>query len=263
MTDKELQKLGRRELLEMLLDQAKESERLGALLKETDEQLRTAQEGYERLRERLDRKDERIHELETELETEREQRQADSGAQREQLEAELEAERSRFETERERFEAGFEERRGQLEAELEAERRRLEDEKAQLEAESARLRAELEARPVWSIHDGTEPGSIAEAALKINEVFEAAQRAADFYLESLHELYPLPEGAELPEPPRAKKAAQHASRTALVPVTASSARPGAQTVVIRAAKPAGRQEAKRQRGAGKGESVLFRGRQHD
>ena len=85
MTDKELQKLGRRELLEMLLDQAKESERLGALLKETDEQLRTTQEGYERLRERLDRKDERIHELEDTLEAEREQRQADSAAERERF----------------------------------------------------------------------------------------------------------------------------------------------------------------------------------
>ena len=40
MTDKELQKLGRRELLQMLLEQAKEAERLGALLKESEEKYR-------------------------------------------------------------------------------------------------------------------------------------------------------------------------------------------------------------------------------
>ena len=46
MTDKELQKLGRRELLQLLLDQAKEAERLGRMLKETDEQLKQMEEGY-------------------------------------------------------------------------------------------------------------------------------------------------------------------------------------------------------------------------
>ena len=63
MTDKELQKLGRRELLQLLLDQAKEAERLGRMLKETDEQLKQMEEGYERLRDRLDHKDAQIHEL--------------------------------------------------------------------------------------------------------------------------------------------------------------------------------------------------------
>ena len=50
MTDKELQKLGRRELLQMLLEQAKEAERLGALLKETEEKCRELEDNYERLR---------------------------------------------------------------------------------------------------------------------------------------------------------------------------------------------------------------------
>ena len=42
---------------QLLLDQAKEAERLGRMLKETDEQLKQMEEGYERLRDRLDHKD--------------------------------------------------------------------------------------------------------------------------------------------------------------------------------------------------------------
>lgn len=125
MTNKELQKLGRRELLQLLLNQAKETERLTAELAETQAQLQELTETYERLRERLNHKDERIHELETTLEEEREKREID-----------------------------------------------LED-----------------------------VGSIAEAALKLHGVFDAAQEAADFYLRSIQELYPLPEGAELPPLP--------------------------------------------------------------
>ena len=64
MTDRELQKLGRRELLQLLLEQAKESERLRKQVGELEEQLRQTEEGYERLRDRLDSKDAQIHELE-------------------------------------------------------------------------------------------------------------------------------------------------------------------------------------------------------
>lgn len=125
MTDKELQKLGRRELLELLLEQAKEAERLGKLLRETDEQLRQLEESYERLRERLDHKDEKIHELQDALQAEQEKAPA--------------------------------------------------------------------APP--------DIGSLAEAALQLSGVFEAAQQAADQYLESIRMYYPLPESARpAPEP---------------------------------------------------------------
>ena len=75
MTDKELQKLGRRELLQMLLEQAKEAERLGALLKESEEKYRELEDNYERLRGRLDKKDAQIHNLRATLQTEREKRE--------------------------------------------------------------------------------------------------------------------------------------------------------------------------------------------
>ena len=63
---------------------------------------------------------------------------------------------------------------------------------AQQERELASLRAslaerdeELERRPLML----QEAGSIAEAALKLNGVFEAAQRAADQYLDSIREIH--------------------------------------------------------------------------
>ena len=58
----------------------------------------------------------------------------------------------------------------QQERELQVLRKSLEEK----EAELAERRIQIE-----------NAGSIAEAALKLNEVFEAAQRAADQYLESL------------------------------------------------------------------------------
>ena len=131
MTDRELQKLGRRELLQLLLEQAKESERLRKQVGELEEQLRQTEEGYERLRDRLDSKDAQLHELEDTLHAEREKRETD-----------------------------------------------LEN-----------------------------VGSIAEAALRLNGVFDAAQRAADYYLQSIQTLYPLPEGVELPPPPPVWEAA--------------------------------------------------------
>ncbi len=155
MTDRELQKLGRRELLQLLLEQAKESERLRKQVGELEEQLRQTEEGYERLRDRLDSKDAQIHELEDTLHTEREKRETD-----------------------------------------------LEN-----------------------------VGSIAEAALRLNGVFDAAQRAADYYLQSIQTLYPLPEGVELPPPPPVWEAApvQTASAQAApvqpAPVQAASGQP--------------------------------------
>lgn len=125
MTDKELQKLGRRELLQLLLQQAKESERLSRQLTESEDRLHQLEETYERLRGRLDNKDAQIRELKATLRSEREKREID-----------------------------------------------MED-----------------------------VGSIAEAALKLNGVFDAAQRAADQYLQSIRSLYPAPENMEIPEEP--------------------------------------------------------------
>lgn len=109
MTDKEFHKLGRRELLQLLLAQAKEADELRTQLTETTEQLQQLQENYERLRKRLDHKDEQIHKLRDSLQAEKKKRE--------------------------------------------------------IELEDA--------------------GSIAEASLRLNGIFEAAQRAADQYLDNV------------------------------------------------------------------------------
>lgn len=130
MTDKELQKLGRRELLQLLLEQAKEAERLGKTLKETDEQLKQMEQSYERLRERLDHKDAQIHEL-----------------------------------------------------------------RDALEAERAKPRAATI----------MEAGNLAEEALKVSGVLEAAQRAAEEYLRSVRQYYPMPAGTRVPPEPQLRQ----------------------------------------------------------
>lgn len=69
----------------------------------------------------------------------------------------------------------------------------------QMQAELDAARAALESREILL----REAGSIAEAALRINGVFEAAQAAAQQYLENIRRMSgPLPEeeGAEEPEP---------------------------------------------------------------
>lgn len=109
MTQKELHRLRRQDVLQLLLAQSEETEQLKKELEETKEALSVMEANYERLRKRLDHKDEQIHHLRDMLEEHRKRR-----------------------------------------------------------------RIELE-----------EAGSIAEAALRLNGIFEAAQKAADQYLYNL------------------------------------------------------------------------------
>ncbi|MCM1025240.1 MAG: hypothetical protein NC432_02325 [Roseburia sp.] len=109
MTDKQMHKLSRRELLQLLLAQARETEDLRQQLADRENQLAELGENYERLRVRLDEKDIKIHDLRDAL---------------------------------------------------------------QEEKNSRRIRLQ-------------EAGSIAEAALRLNKIFDVAQEAADQYLENV------------------------------------------------------------------------------
>ena len=113
MADKELRKLKRRELLQMLLSQCEETERLQRELEEIREEYGTMAESYDRLKKKLDIKDERLNQKDKKIK--------ELGSQMEEMKA-------------------------------------------------SRL-IELE-----------EAGSIAEAAIRINGVFEAVQEAAEQYL---------------------------------------------------------------------------------
>ena len=133
MTNKELRRLNRRDLLQLLLAQGEEAEQTKQQLEETTAQLSLTSANYERLRKRLDMKDAQIRELRDALQTER-------------------------------------------------------------------TRREIELK---------EAGNIAEAALRLNGIFQAAQEAADQYLYNIRLLSeggipapaPLPEFEEDGEPP--------------------------------------------------------------
>lgn len=119
MAEKELKKLNRRNLLQMLLTQCEETERLQKELDELTRQHELMTESYERLKIKLNVKDERLNEKDAKI-----------------------AELNRT----------MEEMRASREIELE------------------------------------EAGSIAEAALRMNGVFEAAQRAAEQYLMNVRKM---------------------------------------------------------------------------
>lgn len=61
---------------------------------------------------------------------------------------------------------------------------RLQEEEERQQAEIASLKKQLEIRETKL----SEAGSIAEAAMKLNDVFESAQAAADLYLEEVKRL---------------------------------------------------------------------------
>lgn len=119
MANKELRKLNRKELLQMLLVQCEETERMQKETENVKAAMAAMEESYERLKEKLNVKDERLNEKDAKI------------------------------------------------AELQ---RTIEEMKAKREIEL------------------TEAGSIAEASLRLNDIFEAAQRCADQYLENVRKL---------------------------------------------------------------------------
>lgn len=119
MASKELRKLNRKELLQMLLAQCEETERIQGEMDETKARMAEMEESYERLKIKLNIKDQRLNEKDARIE------------------------------------------------ELE---RTIEEMKTSREIELA------------------EAGSIAEAALKLNGIFEVAQKCADQYLTNVRKL---------------------------------------------------------------------------
>ena len=68
MAEKELRRLKRRELLQMLLIQCEETERLTQEAEELKEQMDVVMESYERLKKKLDIKDQRLNEKDKKIE---------------------------------------------------------------------------------------------------------------------------------------------------------------------------------------------------
>ena len=136
-----------------------------------------------------------------------------------------------------------------LEENYERLRGRLDNKDAQIHDLRATLQEEREKREA----DLADVGSIAEAALKLNGVFDAAQRAADQYLQSVKALYPLPEGAAPPPPPPERETAPPPPEPPAEPVrTEPPAEP------VRHRRPFGIKSQQE-----KGKWTLFVGWQHD
>lgn len=68
MADRELRRLKRRDLLQMLLIQCEETERLQQEADQLKAQMETIMESYERLKKKLDVKDERLNQKDAEIE---------------------------------------------------------------------------------------------------------------------------------------------------------------------------------------------------
>lgn len=119
MAEKELHRLRRRELLQMLLEQCEETERLQQESEDTNRQLRELEERYERLLRKLNIKDERLN---------------------------------------------------------------------QKDAKIAKLNSTIEEMRASRAIELEEAGSIAEASLRLNGIFEAAQRSAEQYLMNVKRL---------------------------------------------------------------------------
>ena len=172
MTEHELRGLGRRQLLELMLEQGKEME--------------SCKEAYEKDLDFLKSEHERDleylkaeHEKETsQLKKELEQAKAAMKEQANSVnEAELEAQKSQYEQTVESLKA-------QHQQDLEALKEEHKEETAHLREELEQAKKSLEKREIAL----NEAGSIAVAALQINGVFEAAQAASQQYIENIRSL---------------------------------------------------------------------------
>ena len=125
MTEKELHKLRKQDLLQLLLAQGTEAAELQEQITKLSASLEETEAGNERLKAKLDEKDELIEKL-----------------------------------------------------------------KSRLDEKDARITKMREIMRAWRANrqiELEEAGSIAEAALKLNKVFEAAQKAADQYIYNLRQ----------------------------------------------------------------------------
>lgn len=156
MTEKEFHKLRRRDLLELLVAQGKENIQIQEELNKTSEELAQAQEVNERLKARLNEKDAQMEETSERLKAKLDEKDIQIHETTEHLKAKLDEK-----------DALIEKLKGRLDhkdAQIKTLRRRIEEWRSS-------KRIELE-----------EAGSIAEAALRLNGIFEVAQQAADQYL---------------------------------------------------------------------------------
>lgn len=152
MTEKELHKLRRQDLLQLLLAQGREAAQLQARIKDMSEELERLQETNTRFIERMDEKDAQIGKLKNRLD-----------------EKDIQAEK-------------FKERLQEKDSQIEKLKSRLDEKDVRI----GECRALIEEYRSGRIFEMGGQVSIAEVGQKLEGIFTAAQKAVDQYLEELH-----------------------------------------------------------------------------
>ena len=155
MTEKQLHKLRRQDLLQLLVAQGKEAAQLQARLDEAAEELKDLQDTRTRFIERMDDKDAQIEKLKPRLD--------EKDAQIEKLTARL----------------------NEKDARIEKLIGRLNEKDARI----GRLTAEIEQYRSGEILGFEGDPSMEEVSAKLNAVFKAAQKAVNRYLDSVRETH--------------------------------------------------------------------------
>jgi hypothetical protein len=152
MTEKELHKLRRQDLLQLLLAQGREAAQLQARISELSEELERLQETNARFIDRMDDKDIQIERLKSRLD-----------------EKDVQAER-------------FKERLGEKDSQIAKLKHRLDQKDIQI----GECRSVIEEYRSGRIFEMGGRVSIAEVGQKLEGIFTAAQKAVDQYLEEIH-----------------------------------------------------------------------------
>lgn len=174
MTEKEFHKLRRRDLLELLVAQGKENIQIQEELNKTSEELAQAQEVNERLKARLNEKDAQMEETSKRLKAKLDEKDAQMEETSGRLKAKLDEKDIQIHETTEHLKAKLDEK----DALIEKLKGRLDHKDAQIKT----LRRRIEEWRSSKRIELEEAGSIAEAALRLNGIFEVAQQAADQYL---------------------------------------------------------------------------------
>lgn len=139
MTEKELRKLDRHDLLELLVEQTREASRLRLTLDEREERLLSATASVERLKAKLGDKDEQIERLKGRLD-EKDSLASKLKAKLDAKDAEMASQDEAHDEDMSRLKAKLDSKDAEL-ARLEERKRFLEDRNAALEADIARCRS--------------------------------------------------------------------------------------------------------------------------
>ena len=139
MTEKDLRKLDRHDLLELLVEQTKEASRLRLVLDEREERLLSATASVERLKARLGDKDDQIERLKGRLD-EKDQLASKLKAKLDTKDSEMAEQDAKHADDMSRLAAKLDRKDAEL-SRAEERKRLLEDRNAELEAELARYKS--------------------------------------------------------------------------------------------------------------------------